>query len=147
MRTEQQIAADAEKRSPFSNGSEYEMWADRWCYRCVKDNYETETYCPILSVAMLGSWPKELTRHYVKFGARIEGTNRFEVSETTADDPDGCTFVDSCTEFEERRDGGSNPDPDPEPEPPPVIDGQVDMFEVFADQIVEQVPQPEQVTV
>lgn len=141
MRTDEEIMADAENRSPFSNGSEYDYWAGRWCYRCVKDNAETETWCPILSVAMLGNWPKELTRHYVKFGARIEGTDRVEVSETTPDDPDGCAFVDTCTEFEERRDDDGD---DPEPEPgPPVIDGQVDMFEVFADQIVEQVPRPE----
>jgi hypothetical protein len=145
MRTEEQIAADAEERSPFSNGTEYDMWADRWCYRCRRDDAETETYCPILSVALLGGgWPKEWTRHYVKFGAFIKEADRFEVSETTADDPDGCAFVDTCTEFEERRDNGG--DPEPEPEPPPVIDGQVDMFEVFADRIAEQSLQPEQVS-
>lgn len=138
MRTYEQIAADAEDCSPFSNGSEYDHWADRWCYRCRRDDAETETWCPILSVAMLGSWPKELTRHYVKFGARIEGTSRVEVSETTADDPDGCAFVDRCTEFEERRDDDGDA-PEPQPSPPPVIDGQVDMFEVFADQVVEQI--------
>lgn len=137
MRTSEQIQADAEDRSPFSNGSEYDYWAGRWCYRCRRDDAATETWCPILSVAMLGAWPKELTRHYVKFGARIEGTDRVEVSETTADDPDGCTFVDTCSEFDERRDGED--DPTPEPGPPPVADGQVDMFEVFADQITEQV--------
>jgi hypothetical protein len=145
VRTSEQIMADAEQRSPFSNGSEYDHWADRWCYRCRRDDAATETWCPILSVALLGNWPKEWTRHYVKFGAPIEGTTRVEVSETTADDPDGCTFVDTCTEFEERRNDGD--DPPPEPEPPPVIDGQVDMFEVFADQITEQLSHAAAVTV
>ena len=45
MRTSEQIQADAEDRSPFSNGSEYGIWADRWCYRCRNDNAETETWC------------------------------------------------------------------------------------------------------
>lgn len=146
MRTSEQIAADAEDRSPFSNHSEFDYWADsgKGCYDCLHDNPATETYCPILSAAMLGNWPKELTRRYVKFGAFDKGTNRFEVFETTADDPDGCAFVATCTEFEERRDGEDDPEPDPEP--PPVNAGQIDMFEVFADQITEQVRQPEAVS-
>lgn len=140
MRSEEEIRADAEDRRAFSNGTEYEMWADRWCYRCRNDNAETETYCPILSVALLGGWPKEWTRHYVKFGAYIKEAGRWEVSETTADDPDGSVFVDTCTEFEERRDGED--EPAPEPEPSPVIPGQVDMFEVFADQAVTELSKP-----
>ena len=131
MRTEEQIRADAADRRPFSNGSEFDMWADRHCYECVNDNPDTETYCPILNVGMLGEgWPREWTRKYVKFGKRIAGTTRVEVSETTADDPDGSEFVDTCTEFEERRDPGLG-DPEPEPEPPPVCEGQMDIIDAY----------------
>jgi hypothetical protein len=122
MRTEEQIAADAADKSAFSNGTEYEIWAGRWCYECVNDNAETETYCPILSVALLGSWPTEWTRRRVEWQIG-DGSGSYEA-------------VDTCTEFERRCEGGG--DPEPTPEPPPVIDGQVDMFEVFADQIAEQ---------
>lgn len=122
MRTSEQIMADAEQRSPFSNHSQYDYWADRWCYRCRNDNDETEQWCPILSASMLGVTPKEWTP---------SGEN-------------GRVFGDyHCSEFDERR--GDDGDPEPEPAPPPVIDGQVDMFEVFADQITERVGQPEAV--
>lgn len=128
MRTEEQIAADAEARSPFSNGSEYERWADDWCFRCDKDKDDS---CPILSVAFLGQgWPKEWTRRRVRWQIG-DGSGEYDA-------------VDSCTEFEERREDGDGPEP--EPAPPPVLDGQVDMFEVFADRIAEQALQPEAVS-
>jgi hypothetical protein len=130
VRTQAEIMADAEDRSSFSNGSEYGIWADRWCYRCRNDNEGTEQWCPILSVALLGNWPKEWTRRQVEW--EIGGRSG------------SYDAVDACTEFEERRDDGD--DPEPEPDPPPVIDGQVDMFAVFADQIVEQVSQSERVS-
>lgn len=139
MRTADEIAADADPRSAFSNHSEYEHWAGggKGCYDCAhQDDFDVDKFCPVLTVALLGNWPKELTRHYVRFGAPIPGTTRVEVSETTADDPDGCAFVDACTEFEERRRPGD--DPPPEPPPTPELPGQIDMFEVFADQIADR---------
>lgn len=90
----------------------------------------TGSRSPILSVAMLGGWPAEWTRHHLKFGARIEGTDRVEVTETTADDPAGFECVDTCTEFEPRRDDGPGDD-EPEPEPPPVCDGQLDLIDAY----------------
>lgn len=39
----------------FSNGTEFEIWATEWCYRCTKDDLgrgELGTYCPILSDVM-----------------------------------------------------------------------------------------------
>lgn len=123
MRTREEITADAEPRSAFSNGTEYDMWADRWCYSCVNDDANTEKWCPILSVALLGSWPKEWLRRRVHWQIG-DGSGEYDA-------------VDTCTEFEERREPRDG-DPEPEPEPTPVIAGQVDIFEVFADQIAEQ---------
>lgn len=146
MRTEEQIRADAADERPFSNGSEYDMWADRHCYDCVNDDATTEKYCPILNVALLGQgWPKEWTRHYVKFGNRIEGTTRVEVSETTADDPDGCMFVGTCTEFEKRRDDGGG-GPKPAPKPQPECDGQLDIIDAYVDTAISELtPKPAEV--
>jgi hypothetical protein len=126
MRTDEQIMADAADKSPFSNMTEYEIWADsgRGCFDCTRDNPNAELFCPILSVALLSKWPTEwtrATRHWEAGGK----SGSYEV-------------VGECTEFERRPDGDGD-DPDPEPEPEPVIEGQVDMFEVFADQIVEQI--------
>lgn len=133
MRTEAEIRQDAADRRPFSNGSEYGIWADRYCWApCVHDDPDREVFCPVLSVALLGSWPREWTRRYIKFGKPIEGTNRVEVSETTKDDPAGLEVVDACTEFEERRDDGPD-DPDPQPDPPPVCEGQLDLVDAYLD--------------
>lgn len=132
MRTEDEIRADAAPGRPFSNSSEYELWADRHCYECVNDqpDADPEVFCPILGVALLGQgWPKEWTRKHLRFGDLIEGTNRREVIETTADDPNGCVYVDTCTEFEQRPEPGDGPEP--EPEPPPVCDGQLDIVDAY----------------
>ncbi len=149
MRTMEQIQADADDtRRPFSNSTEFEMWADDKCYECVNDtmgvaNPDPEVFCPILSAALLGGWPKEWTRKHLKFGKRIEGTTRVEVSETTADDPDGFEYVDTCTEFEERRNGGGGGDA-PKPTPPRVeCDGQLDIIDAYLDTAVaELTPNP-----
>jgi hypothetical protein len=126
MRTNEQIMADAADDHPFSNHSEYDMWAGSGtgCYDCLNDDEPTEKYCPILSAALLGKWPREWTR----------AAHRWEIGDKSG----SYEVVDECTEFERRRDDGGD-DPEPEPEPPPVVEGQVDMFEVFADQIAEHV--------
>lgn len=127
MRTYEEIAADAADETPFSNGTEFEMWADsgRGCWDCIHDNDETETYCPILSVSLLGpSWPKEWTRE----------KHRWEIGGKSG----AYDVVGECTEFEERRDDdGGDPETEPTSPPAPEIDGQIDMFEVFAEQITE----------
>lgn len=132
MRTSEQIVADAENRSPFSNSTEYEIWADsgKGCYDCRHDDANQERYCPILSVAFLGNWPAEWTRRM----------RRWEIGDASGE----YEVVDECTEFDRRNDEGD--DSTPEPEPPPEVVGQIDMFEVFADQITEQVSRAEQVT-
>lgn len=35
-----------------SNGTEGEMFQDRWCANCKKDDYEKGVYCPILSASL-----------------------------------------------------------------------------------------------
>jgi hypothetical protein len=126
MRTDEQIAADAEDKSPFSNGTEYEMWAGRGrgCYDCLNDDPNTDKFCPILGVALLGKWPTEWTRRLYEW----------EIGDKKGAFP----VVDECIEFDERRDDDGDDEPDPEPTPPPVIEGQIDMFEVFADRIADE---------
>lgn len=64
--------------------------------------------CPLIMVAYLGKTPKEWTEVGLQ------------------------DYV--CAEFEPDDDGGGGPVPD---QPIPVVDGQVDMFAVFADQVVD----------
>lgn len=121
MRTEEAIAASAVDERAFSNGSEYEIWAGRYCYECVHDDPRIETFCPILSVALLGRWPAEWTRHQVK--------TRYGQYEA----------VDTCTEFEQPRDDDGDDEPPSGPGPfEPEIPGQVDIFTVFVEQGIEQ---------
>lgn len=111
MRDLDAIRADATNRSPFSNGTAGEMWMGEWCYRCKRDAAfqagDSDQGCPLLLVALTQKTPKEW-------------------AETGLQDY-------HCSEFKPLGgDGG-----DPEPEPIPVVDGQVDMFSVFADQIAD----------
>jgi hypothetical protein len=122
VRTEEEITANLRPGKAFSNGTQWEIWSYNWCERCKNNDEETELWCPIITVALLH-----------------EGTP----AEWTEPEPDSGVLADYvCTEFDERREGDDEPEPEPEPEPPPGCDGQVDMFEVFADQIVEQIEQP-----
>jgi hypothetical protein len=122
VRTEDQIQADAAAERAFSNGTEYEIWAGRHCYECLHDNPETGTFCPILTVALLGHWPVEWTR----------ATHNWTVGEHSG----SYEVVDTCTEFERRPDDGPGDDPPPDRPGPwdPEMPGQVDMFGVFVEQ-------------
>lgn len=124
MRTEDEIRADAADERPFSNGTEWDMWADRWCHECVHDDANREVYCPIITVAMIGNagepmWPKEWTRERHEW--------------TKADGSPGGAYdvVGECTEFEQRPDPGDEPEPDPEP--PPEVEGQLDLIDAYLD--------------
>lgn len=144
MRTEDEIRAAAADERPFSNGTEWDMWADRWCYECVNDNpnADPQVFCPIITVALAGkggggAWPAEWTRRYIKFGDYVDEarTRRLPI-ETTADDPDGCEYVGECTEFERRPDPGDEPEPDPEPVP--ECDGQLDLIDAYLDTALDE---------
>ncbi len=125
MRNYDEIYSDATPGSPFSNSSQYEIWAaNRGCGTCRNDDAETEKWCPILSAALMGVTPREWTTETEK--DRIHGNY-------------------TCSEYDHRPDddGGGGDDPEPDPGPPPVIEGQIDILEVFADRIVDALPAPE----
>ncbi len=121
MRTYDQVIADIDTAGhPFSNHSEYDNWADRFCYRCVHDNEQARQYCPILSAAVGGEgWPTEWTR-------RRAGT-----------EPTTFEVVDTCTEFEERRRGGG-PKPPVPPKPRVEVDGQLDIIDAYLDTAINE---------
>lgn len=121
MRSFDEITSDAKQQSPFSNGFQGESWMDRWCWApCKKDR---DSSCPLVLAAYSGYTPKEWT----------------EVN------PGGLADRYHCSEFEPDDDGGGGVEPAPQPQPVAELDGQVDMFEVWAQQITEQVPQREAV--
>lgn len=118
MRTEEQIKADARPGRAFSNGSEFDIWASRHCYECVHDIPEQEKYCPILGLALISD-PAVTPREWVS------GTVTTKYGSYEA--------IDTCTEFEERRDDGDGPDGGPTPPPAPECDGQLDIVDVYLD--------------
>lgn len=133
MRSYDEIMADAKDKPPFSNGTEGYAWMANWCEDCTKNDEETELWCPLLSVALLGRTPVQwLEQPWQQVKGRPEGVTAPALGDTY-----------HCTEFEERPEWPGDDDPDegppPDPSPPPVAEGQVDMFEVFADQIVEHI--------
>jgi hypothetical protein len=125
MRSYDEILADIKPGPAFSNSDQFEYWADgpRGCYSCRNDSMgggpdEPEKFCPILSAAVGGAGiPQEWT---------------------TVTDEDHIHGDYTCAEYDERPDDEGDDGPDPEPTPPPVIAGQIDMFEVFADRIVDE---------
>lgn len=106
-------------RSP--NGTAYDIWASRWCYECKIDGPfsrgEADQGCPIIMAALMKVTPAEWTE---------VGLQDYHCSEFIPDDHD---------------DGDDDPEPHPL-YPPPQVEGQVDMFEVFAENIAEQAVKP-----
>ena len=126
MRTYDEAMAAARPGRPFSNGTEGYGWMDNWCDRCVHDkgtrDGTDDRGCPLVMVALMERTPIEWID-----GPRDE-QGRYSIEDQY-----------HCTEFRDENDGG---DDDPDPGPPPVAPGQVDMFEVFAEQIAEQASAP-----
>lgn len=144
MRTEEQIRADADRSQEtghtFSNHTEFDIWADRHCYVCVHDDFN-EKFCPILSVGMLGEGrPREWLREDVPWT-----------------DKDGVTHsysrIDTCTEFEQRRDGDDGPEDGPVPPPPPEVHrDQLDIVDAYVamgglDELVNEARASEPITI
>ena len=120
MRDLDAIMGDAREGSPFSNGTSVEMWMGDWCYRCKVDapfqRDESPTGCPLIMVALLGKTPAEW-------------------AETGMQDY-------HCSEFDEDHgddgDDGEGPPAGPTwPQPVAEMEGQTDLFSVFADQITD----------
>jgi hypothetical protein len=125
MRTEAEITADARPGRAFSNHSEFDVWASRYCYECVHDDAEKELYCPILGVALIsGTTPREW----------VPATVTTEYGPYEA--------IDSCTEFVQRPEwpGDDDPDdgPDPDPGPPPVVEGQLDLIDAYLETAIDE---------
>jgi len=125
VRSYEEIEADARPGTAFSNGTSFEIWSAGWCERCKWDaafqSGTTDQGCPLLLIAIMGKTPKEWTE---------TGLQDYDCSEFVSDD-DG--------------DDGDGPEtPDGPTSPAVEIDGQVDLFSVFADQIAEA---PQQVPV
>jgi hypothetical protein len=130
MRTEAEIIASARPGRAFSNMTQFEIWAsNRGCWDdCAHEDAETEKWCPISGVALLhdltpAEWPPEQV---------VTERGSYEV-------------IGDCTEYERRPDNDDG-DPEPEPQPEPEMPGQVDMFSVFTDQIIERVESLERVS-
>lgn len=124
MRDYDAIYKAAKEGSPFSNSTQGEIWMNQWCYRCKVDapyqRDESDTGCPLLVVALVGMTPAEWTTR-------------------TNDDAIHANY--HCSEFvpdDDDEGGGGDSPRAPRPKPVAVMDGQVDMFEVFADGIADK---------
>lgn len=126
MRNYDEALAAARPKRPFSNGTEGYAWMDAWCDQCVHDAQFQRTGegsgCPLIRVALMGKTPVEWID---------QRPNQHVLGDTY-----------HCTEFRDvDDDGGDGTDDEPTPptpDPVTVIEGQTDIFEVFADQVVEQ---------
>lgn len=92
MRTEAEITADAVDGAPFSNMTSFEVWAAGNCGRssgCVHDDAwgggAEGASCPLITVSVLGKWPKEWPKEDGEPGTCTE----FEevVAHATDDEP------------------------------------------------------------
>lgn len=121
MRPEAEITASAREGSPFSNGTEGYAWMAEWCDECVHNDEETEKWCPILTVALLGKTPAEWVEQPWK---QIKGRPEGETAPVL-----GGKY--ECTEFQQRPDPGDEDDDPPPPEPVPDCDGQLDLIDAY----------------
>lgn len=126
MKTFDEAMATARDGSPFSNSTQWEIWADRWCYTCSKDSPELVDKgqgCPLITVALMERTPAEWTAE-------------------TEEDRVMARYT--CSEYEERPEWPGDDDPDSDPDDPDPtgpaenVPGQVDIFQVWTDQVVEQ---------
>jgi len=80
----------------FSNGSMWEIWSDRNCYRCAHDGMgigQDQPQCPLILVALMGRTPAEWTDQQPPLGDYL------------------------CIYFRDRDDPGGR-EPEPVPDPP-----------------------------
>lgn len=130
MRTYDEAMAAAKDQPPFSNGTEGYAWTDNWCDTCIHDkgarDGSDESGCPLLLVALMGRTPVEwIEQPWQQIKGRPEGETAPVLGDTY-----------HCTEYRSEDEGDGD---DPQPEPPaPEVEGQQDIFGVFAEQITEQ---------
>lgn len=113
MRTYNEIMNTARDGSPFSNGTEWEIWAANWCWRPCMNPVEAawQRYeegqgpeptefpggCPLILAAMMGKTPTEWLEQ-----------------------PDNSPDRFHCIEF--RDEEGDGQEPQPVPDPPGMIE-------------------------
>lgn len=100
MRTYNEIEATARDVSPFSNGTEWEIWAANWCWAPCRNPVEAhwqdyeegkvkeqlpgfEGGCPLILCAMMGKTPTEWLEQ------PDDSPDRFHCIEFREDDEDG----------------------------------------------------------
>jgi hypothetical protein len=121
VRTEAEIDAAARPGRPFSNGTEGYAWMGSWCDECVHNDEETELWCPILTVALLGKTPAEwVEQPWGQIPGRPEGETAPSLTDRY-----------HCTEFQQRPDPGDEAEDPPPPEPVPECDGQLDLVDAY----------------
>lgn len=54
-----EIAALAGKPYTPSNGDEGRMFHERFCTRCINEDFDNEVFCPIYTNAIMGEQPPE----------------------------------------------------------------------------------------
>jgi hypothetical protein len=121
MRTYDEAFAAAKDQSPFSNGTEGHAWMANWCESCTNDSPELVDRgegCPLIMVALMGRTPAEW------------------IDQTADGHYLGDTY--HCTEFRERPEDDDEDAPPPPPSYDAEMPGQTTIFEVMADQAVEQ---------
>jgi hypothetical protein len=117
MRSEAEIRADAIEGHTFSNGTEWEIWSDHWCWHPCKNDRNED--CPLIMLGLLGYRPKE----WIDAADERVAHGRYECTEYEPDDEEDADELDL-----------------PAPTGPAVeIYGQVDIFEVFAEQVADAV--------
>jgi hypothetical protein len=118
MRTYAEIAADARPGAAFSNSTCWEVWATgpSGCYTCRNDGMglgRDEPSCPIFSVSLI---------------ERTTPAEWQERSPLSVQD-----YV--CSEYDRRPD--DDPGDEPAPPDPGPHPGQLDIFDVYADQVIQ----------
>lgn len=107
MRTPREIEKDAREGSPFSNGSEFEIWQDANCGTCVHDKPAREGRewdgCPLLAIVYADLTPAEWLK---------------------SQNPPSPASIYTCVEYRHENDGKDDPEPKPIPDPP----GQLTLF-------------------
>jgi hypothetical protein len=153
METWEQIAATARPGKAFSNGTEGYAWFETWCATCLHDKGARldeqgvsadkikalglePSGCPLWTFALVedatpGVWEEQPWRQIT---GRPEGQTA-----PTLGDKYHCAEYTHDPDTDDGGGGPPNDEPDPDPGPPPTLNGQTDIFEVFAENLAAEI--------